>query len=146
MLLESGSILEQIYFQIVCGVDQMIVNQYFIICKFYNQMMVNNVFEVDVVGDFFCGWQNLIGEFYFVNVQCVVFVFVVQLVKIEFDQLLYSIQVQVVWYYWIVDKVVIEELQVRIDVEFCFNIIFIVVIIGFGYFDDVVYYQYVWCW
>lgn len=124
----------------------MIINQYFVICQVYNQMMVNNVFKVNMVGYFFCCWQYLISEFYFVNVQCVVFIFVVQLVEVEFYQLLYCVQVQVFWYNWIVNKVVFEELQIRIDIQFCFNIFFVEVIICFGYFDYMVYYQYVWCW
>ena len=44
---------EQTHFQIVCGVDQAIVNQHFTIRKAHNQTTVNDALEVDAVGHFF---------------------------------------------------------------------------------------------
>ena len=74
------------------------------------------------------------------------FAFAAQPAKIEPDQLPHSIQAQAARHHRIADKVATEEPQVRIDVEFCLNITFIVVTTGFGHFDDAVHHQHVWCW
>ncbi|SSM39207.1 Uncharacterised protein [Klebsiella pneumoniae] len=100
---------------------------------------------MDTVGDFFRGRQNLTGKFHFANAQRAAFAFAAQPAKIEPDQLPHSIQAQAARHHRIADKVATEEPQVRIDVEFCLNITFIVVTTGFGHFDDAVHHQHVWC-
>lgn len=57
-LSECRRILEQTDFQIVCGVDQTIVNQHFTIRQAHNQTTVNNAFEVNTVSDFLRSRQD----------------------------------------------------------------------------------------
>lgn len=71
-----------------------------------------------------------------------VFVGSVQLGQEEVGQLLYGIQVEVVGYYWVVDEVVVEELQVWVDIQFGVYYVFVVWFVIFVDIGDVVEYQY----
>lgn len=54
--------------------------------------------------------------------------------------MLYGVEVEIFWYYWIVFEVVIEELEIFFDVEFCFDIVFVMFVIVIIDCCDVVYY------
>lgn len=66
----------------------------------------------------------------------------VQLGQVEVGELLYCIQVQVIGYYWVVDEVVFEELQVWVDIQFCVYQFFVVWVVVFVDIGDVIEYQY----
>lgn len=72
--------------------------------------------------------------------------FVVDLFQIEVDYLLECIQVEVVGYYWVVFEMVGEELEVWCDVEFGVGKVFVVWVVGFGDFCNLVQYEYWWQW
>ena len=70
------------------------------------------MFEMDTVGDFLRGRQNLTGEFHFAYAQRTAFTFTAKASQIEANQLPHGIEAQAARHYRIANKVATEEPQV----------------------------------
>ncbi|CSP50959.1 Uncharacterised protein [Shigella sonnei] len=101
---------------------------------------------MNTVGHFFRCRQYLTSEFHFANAQCAAFTFAAQPAEVEPYQLPHCVQAQASRHNRIANKVASEEPQIRIDIQFCFNIPFVEVTTRFGHFDHTVHHQHIRCW
>lgn len=83
---------EQTHFQVVRGINKTTIYQHFTVRRAHNQAAVNDAFEMDTVGDFLRGRQNLTGEFHFAYAQRTAFAFTAKPAQIEANQLPHGIE------------------------------------------------------
>src|SRR5471030_204674 len=142
-LLESGSVFEKTHFKVGGGIDNHTINQYFTVSNAHDQFTVDHAFEVQAVSHHFRRRQYLTGEFNFAHTQCAAFAFTTEPAQIESNQLPHGIQAKTAWHYRITDEMTAEEPQIRIDIQFGFDIAFAMGAAVFLHFDDTIHHQHI---